>query len=76
MPQISVVIIAYNEEKNIGRCLDSVKDIGPVGIVGFCLGGSVVYGAATKANDLSAAVGFIAGRTGGRLITGGTIAGG
>ncbi len=27
MPQISVVIIAYNEEKNIGRCLDSVKDI-------------------------------------------------
>ncbi|MFN6945497.1 MAG: glycosyltransferase family 2 protein [Cytophagaceae bacterium] len=27
MPQISVVIITYNEEKNIGRCLDSVKDI-------------------------------------------------
>lgn len=27
MPQISVVIIAYNEEKNIGRCLESVKDI-------------------------------------------------
>jgi glycosyltransferase involved in cell wall biosynthesis len=27
MPQISVVIIAFNEEKNIGRCLDSVKDI-------------------------------------------------
>lgn len=25
MPQISVVIITYNEEKNIGRCLDSVK---------------------------------------------------
>jgi glycosyltransferase involved in cell wall biosynthesis len=24
MPQISVVIIAYNEEKNIGRCIDSV----------------------------------------------------
>lgn len=25
--QISVVIITYNEEKNIARCLDSVKDI-------------------------------------------------
>jgi len=27
MPKISVVIITYNEEKNIGRCLDSVKGI-------------------------------------------------
>jgi glycosyltransferase involved in cell wall biosynthesis len=27
MPDISVVIITYNEEKNIGRCLDSVKGI-------------------------------------------------
>jgi glycosyltransferase involved in cell wall biosynthesis len=27
MPQISVVIIARNEEKNIGRCLDSVQEI-------------------------------------------------
>lgn len=27
MPQISVVIITYNEEKNIARCLDSVKEI-------------------------------------------------
>jgi glycosyltransferase involved in cell wall biosynthesis len=27
MPKISVVIITLNEEKNIGRCLDSVKDI-------------------------------------------------
>jgi glycosyltransferase involved in cell wall biosynthesis len=27
MPQISVVIIAFNEEKNIGRCLDSVKEV-------------------------------------------------
>lgn len=27
MPQISVVIITYNEEKNIGRCIDSVKEI-------------------------------------------------
>ncbi len=27
MSQLSVVIITFNEEKNIGRCLDSVKDI-------------------------------------------------
>lgn len=27
MPRISVVIIAFNEEKNIGRCLDSVKEV-------------------------------------------------
>lgn len=27
MPQLSVVIITFNEEKNIGRCLESVKDI-------------------------------------------------
>jgi len=27
MPQLSVVIITFNEEKNIGRCLDSIKDI-------------------------------------------------
>lgn len=27
MPKLSVVIITRNEEKNIGRCLDSLKDI-------------------------------------------------
>lgn len=27
MPNISVVVITLNEERNIGRCLDSVKDI-------------------------------------------------
>ncbi len=27
MPEISVVIITFNEEKNIGRCLDSIKEI-------------------------------------------------
>jgi glycosyltransferase involved in cell wall biosynthesis len=27
MLQISAVIITFNEEKNIGRCLDSIKDI-------------------------------------------------
>ena len=27
MPKLSVVIITYNEERNIGRCLDSVKGL-------------------------------------------------
>jgi glycosyltransferase involved in cell wall biosynthesis len=27
MPRISIVIITYNEEKNIGRCLDSLKGL-------------------------------------------------
>jgi len=41
--------------------IDAVKDAGPVGIVGFCLGGSVAYAAATKLSGLSAAVGYYGG---------------
>ncbi len=41
--------------------IDSVKDAGPVGIIGFCLGGSVAYAAATKLSGLSAAVGYYGG---------------
>jgi carboxymethylenebutenolidase len=41
--------------------IDAVKDIGPVGIIGFCLGGSVAYAAATKLSGLKAAVGYYGG---------------
>ena len=41
--------------------IDSVKDTGPVGIIGFCLGGSVAYAAASKLSGLSAAVGYYGG---------------
>ena len=41
--------------------IDSVKDVGPVGIVGFCLGGSVAFVAATKLSGLRAAVGYYGG---------------
>jgi carboxymethylenebutenolidase len=41
--------------------IDSVKDVGPVGIIGFCLGGSVAYAAATKLTGLSAAIGYYGG---------------
>ena len=41
--------------------IDAVKDAGPVGIIGFCLGGSVAYAAATKLSGLAAAVGYYGG---------------
>jgi carboxymethylenebutenolidase len=41
--------------------IDAVKDVGPVGIIGFCLGGSVAYVAATKLSGLSAAIGYYGG---------------
>jgi carboxymethylenebutenolidase len=41
--------------------IDAVKSVGPVGIIGFCLGGSIAYAAATKLAGLSAAVGYYGG---------------
>jgi len=47
--------------RDVQAAIESVKDIGPVGIVGFCLGGSVAYAASTKLNGLRAAVGYYGG---------------
>lgn len=41
--------------------IDAVGDAGPVGIIGFCLGGSIAYAAATKLTGLKAAVGYYGG---------------
>jgi carboxymethylenebutenolidase len=41
--------------------IDAVSDVGPVGIIGFCLGGIIAYAAATKLSGLSAAVGYYGG---------------
>ena len=41
--------------------IDAVRSVGPVGIIGFCLGGSIAYAAATKLSGLSAAVGYYGG---------------
>jgi carboxymethylenebutenolidase len=41
--------------------IDAVQDVGKVGIIGFCLGGSVAFAAATKLQGLSAAVGYYGG---------------
>ena len=41
--------------------IDSLSDVGPVGTIGFCLGGSIAYAAATKLSGLSAAIGYYGG---------------
>ncbi|HEX7792243.1 MAG TPA: dienelactone hydrolase family protein [Afipia sp.] len=41
--------------------IDSTKGVGAIGIIGFCLGGSLAYAAATKLSGLSAAVGYYGG---------------
>ena len=47
--------------RDIQAAIDAVKDVGPVGIIGFCLGGSIAYAAATKLSGLSAAIGYYGG---------------
>lgn len=41
--------------------IDAVAAIGPVGIIGYCLGGSVAYNAATQLSGLKAAIGYYGG---------------
>jgi len=41
--------------------INAVRNVGPVGVIGFCLGGSIAYAAATKLSGLSAAVGYYGG---------------
>jgi carboxymethylenebutenolidase len=41
--------------------IDAVRTVGPVGIIGFCLGGSIAYAAATKLSGLSTAIGYYGG---------------
>nr|WP_249156670.1 dienelactone hydrolase family protein [Bradyrhizobium diazoefficiens] len=41
--------------------IDAVKGVGPVGIIGFCLGGSIAFVAATRLTGLKAAIGYYGG---------------
>ena len=41
--------------------IDAAAAAGPVGIIGFCLGGSIAFAAATKLSGLCAAVGYYGG---------------
>jgi carboxymethylenebutenolidase len=42
--------------------IDYAKQFGKVGIVGYCLGGSVAFSAATQLDGIAAAVGYYGGR--------------
>ena len=42
--------------------VNELKSAGPVGIVGFCMGGTIAFLAATRLSGVSAAVGYYGGR--------------
>ena len=62
--------IARNEHpfdlsvKDAQTCIAALKDKGPVLIVGYCYGGSVVWAAACRCTGLSAASGYYGGTIG------------
>ena len=41
--------------------IDDVKSVGPVAVIGFCMGGSIAFLSAVRLNGLSAAVAFYGG---------------
>ena len=41
--------------------VDAVKSAGPVAVIGYCMGGSVAFLAATRASDVACAVGYYGG---------------
>jgi carboxymethylenebutenolidase len=48
--------------RDIAAAISAAKEGGKVGVVGYCLGGSLAYGAASRLSDVSAAVGYYGGR--------------
>jgi carboxymethylenebutenolidase len=49
--------------RDTAAAIDAVKDAGKVGIVGYCMGGTVAFLAAGKLDGLSAAVGYYGAQT-------------
>src|ERR1700684_3875450 len=47
--------------RDVQASIDELKKGGPVGIMGFCMGGSIAFLAACKLNGLSCAVAFYGG---------------
>ncbi len=47
--------------RDVQAAIDNVKSVGKVGIVGFCMGGTVAFMAANKLDGLSAAIGYYGG---------------
>ncbi|MGH6878636.1 MAG: dienelactone hydrolase family protein [Rhizomicrobium sp.] len=50
--------------KDSQSCIDALKDKGPVFIIGYCYGGSVVWAAACRCSGLAAASGYYGGNIG------------
>ncbi len=48
--------------RDVQAAIAEVKSVGPVGIIGFCMGGTVAFLAATRLDGLSAAVCYYGGR--------------
>jgi carboxymethylenebutenolidase len=48
--------------RDTAAAADNVKDAGRVGIVGYCLGGSVAFAAACELDGLSCAIGYYGGQ--------------
>ena len=48
--------------RDTDAAIKELKSVGPVGIVGFCMGGTIAFLAATRLSGLSAAVGYYGGR--------------
>jgi carboxymethylenebutenolidase len=46
---------------DIQASIDEVKSVGPVGVIGFCMGGTVAFLAATRLDGLSASAAFYGG---------------
>jgi carboxymethylenebutenolidase len=50
-----------NMMRDVAATIDAVKSVGPVGIVGYCMGGTVAFLAAVKLNGLSSAIAYYGG---------------
>jgi carboxymethylenebutenolidase len=48
--------------KDAQAAIDGLKKEGPVGIIGFCMGGTVAFLAATRLNGLSVAIAYYGGQ--------------
>ena len=48
--------------RDVEAAVDSVRQVGPVGVVGFCLGGSLAFMAATRIDGIGAAIGYYGGK--------------
>ena len=48
--------------RDVEAAVDSLRAIGPVAVVGFCLGGSLAFLAATRIAGIAAAVGYYGGK--------------